>query len=148
MGFPRDSVVKNQLTNAVGTKDEGLIPGLGRSTGEGNGNQYPCLGNPMVGCSPQGHKRVNWAQSSLNTRIVSLPSLIFGLDGKYGGIWSWILWEWDVARACDAWPVSGPSLSPRLSSLPLSAAGSEPLHAVLSGLRGAFGPRGRLCRRC
>ena len=29
--------------------DAGLIPGLGRSPGEGNGNplQYTCLGNPM-----------------------------------------------------------------------------------------------------
>ena len=29
--------------------DAGLIPGLGRSPGEGNGNplQYSCLGNPM-----------------------------------------------------------------------------------------------------
>ena len=29
--------------------DMGLIPGLGRSHGEGNGNpfQYSCLGNPM-----------------------------------------------------------------------------------------------------
>jgi len=29
--------------------DLGLIPGLGRSPGEGNGNpfQYSCLGNPM-----------------------------------------------------------------------------------------------------
>ena len=29
--------------------DSSLIPGLGRSPGEGNGNplQYPCLGNPM-----------------------------------------------------------------------------------------------------
>ena len=29
--------------------DEGLIPELGRSPGEGNGNplQYSCLGNPM-----------------------------------------------------------------------------------------------------
>ena len=31
------------------TEDPGLIPGLGRSLGEGNGNpsQYYCLGNPM-----------------------------------------------------------------------------------------------------
>ena len=31
--------------------DEGLIPGLGRSPGEGNGNllQYSCLENPMDG---------------------------------------------------------------------------------------------------
>ena len=29
--------------------DAGSIPGLGRSSGEGNGNplQYSCLGNPM-----------------------------------------------------------------------------------------------------
>ena len=46
MGFPISSIVKNPLTN-VG--DLGLIPGLGRSTGEGNGNslQYSCLGNSM-----------------------------------------------------------------------------------------------------
>ena len=44
--FPGASVIKNPLTNAGGT---GLIPGSGRSPGEGNGNplQYPCLGNPM-----------------------------------------------------------------------------------------------------
>ena len=31
--------------------DTGLIPGLGRSPGEANGNpiQYSCLGNPMDG---------------------------------------------------------------------------------------------------
>ena len=46
MGFPSSSIVKNPLTN-VG--DLGLIPGLGRSPGEGNGNplQYSCLGNSM-----------------------------------------------------------------------------------------------------
>ena len=45
-GFPGGSVVKNPPVN-VG--DAGLIPGLGRSPGEGNGNplQYSCLGNPM-----------------------------------------------------------------------------------------------------
>ena len=46
MGFPGDSVVKNPPAN---TGDAGLIPGLGRSPEEGNGNpfQYSCLGNPM-----------------------------------------------------------------------------------------------------
>jgi len=39
-------VVKNPPANA---RAAGLIPGLGRSPGEGNGNplQYSCLGNPM-----------------------------------------------------------------------------------------------------
>ena len=46
MGFPGGSVVKKLPTNAG---DEGLIPGLRRSTGEGNGNplQYSCLGSPV-----------------------------------------------------------------------------------------------------
>ena len=40
-------MVKNLPANAG---DVGLIPGSGRSPGEGNGNplQYSCLGNPMV----------------------------------------------------------------------------------------------------
>ena len=46
LGFPGGSVVKNLSANAG---DVGLIPGLGRSRGEGNGYplQYSCLGNPM-----------------------------------------------------------------------------------------------------
>ena len=45
-GFPDSSVIKNPPANAV---DSGLILGLGRSPGRGNGNplQYSCLGNPM-----------------------------------------------------------------------------------------------------
>ena len=40
---------KNLLANAGDTGDMGMIPGLGRSPGEGNGNllQYSCMGNPM-----------------------------------------------------------------------------------------------------
>ena len=39
--------VKNLLANAGDVKDMGLIPGLGRSSAEGNGSplQYSCLGN-------------------------------------------------------------------------------------------------------
>ena len=42
-------VVKNSLVNAGDIRDVGLIPGLGRSPGEGNCNplQYSCLGSPM-----------------------------------------------------------------------------------------------------
>ena len=45
-GFPCSSVGKESACNAG---DPGLIPGSGRSPGEGNGNplQYSCLGNAM-----------------------------------------------------------------------------------------------------
>ena len=45
-GFPYSSVDKESACNAG---DPGLIPGSGRSPGEGNGNplQYSCLGNAM-----------------------------------------------------------------------------------------------------
>ena len=46
MGFQSGSMVKNLPANAGISS---LIPGLGRSPGEGNGNplHYSCLGNPM-----------------------------------------------------------------------------------------------------
>ena len=46
MGFPGGSDSKE---SACHTGDVGLIPGLGRSPGEGNGNplQDSCLENPM-----------------------------------------------------------------------------------------------------
>ena len=45
-GFPGGSDAKASACNAG---DPGLIPGLGGSPGEGNGNplQYSCLENPM-----------------------------------------------------------------------------------------------------
>ena len=49
LGFLGGSVVKNPPANAEDSGDMGSIPGLGRSSGEGNGNllQYSCLENPM-----------------------------------------------------------------------------------------------------
>ena len=49
IGFPSGSVLKNPLANAGDAGDMGLISGLGRSPGVGNGNpfQYSCLGNPI-----------------------------------------------------------------------------------------------------
>ena len=43
------SVVKNPSANAGDSGDTGLIPGSGRSPGEGNGNpfHYSCLKNSM-----------------------------------------------------------------------------------------------------
>ena len=41
-------MIKNPPANAGGARDVGSVPGLGRSSREGNGNplQYSCLGNP------------------------------------------------------------------------------------------------------
>ena len=46
LGFPGGSAGKAAACNAG---DPGSIPGMGRSSGEGNGNplQYSCLENPM-----------------------------------------------------------------------------------------------------
>ena len=43
-------MVMNPLAKAEDTGDTGLIPGLGRSPGEGNDNplEYSCLENPKV----------------------------------------------------------------------------------------------------
>ena len=47
-GFPHSSVGKESACDAG---DPGLIPGLGRFPGKGNGNplQYSCMENPMDG---------------------------------------------------------------------------------------------------
>ena len=44
-------MIKNLPPNEGNAGDTGLIPGLGRSPGEGNGNPlwYSCLKNPMDG---------------------------------------------------------------------------------------------------
>ena len=60
MGFPGGSNGKESACNAG---DQGLIPGLGRCPGDGNGNplQYSCLENSVdkvVGYSPWGRKSV------------------------------------------------------------------------------------------
>ena len=48
-GFRGGSAVKNLPANPRAAGDTGLIPGSGRSPGEGYGNplQYSCLENPM-----------------------------------------------------------------------------------------------------
>ena len=60
MGFPGGSEVKASAGNAG---ELGLIPGLGRSPAEGNGNPTPVFlpgeshgRRSLVGCSPRGHK--------------------------------------------------------------------------------------------
>ena len=61
-GFPGGSDGKESACNAG---DWGSVPGLGRSSGEGNGNplQYSCLENSMkrslAGYSPYGPKELD-----------------------------------------------------------------------------------------
>ena len=70
---PGGAGVKNLPANAGDTKDVGLIPGSGRSLGEGNGNplQYSYLEKSsrprsLVGYSPWGHRvRHDWAHTLL-----------------------------------------------------------------------------------
>ena len=74
-GFPGGSDGEESACN-VG--DLGLIPRLGRSPGEGNGNplQYSCLGNPMdrgacLGYSPPGCKEQHgWASNTFTSYIL------------------------------------------------------------------------------
>ena len=49
LSIPGGSVVKNPPAMAGNAGDSGLIPGSGRSPGEGNGNPlwYSCLADPM-----------------------------------------------------------------------------------------------------
>ena len=48
-GFLSGAVVKNPPANSRNARDMGLIPGLRRSSGIGNGNpvQYSCLENSL-----------------------------------------------------------------------------------------------------
>ena len=71
-GFPKDSAVKNPLANAGDAGDSSLIPALGRSPGEENGNplQYSCLKKfhgqrRLVGYSPWGHKESDMTEHTL-----------------------------------------------------------------------------------
>ena len=63
--FQVAQLVKNPTASAGDTEDHGLIPGLGRSPGEGHGNslQYSCLENPMDREEPGG------LQSILSQRV-------------------------------------------------------------------------------
>ena len=73
-GFPGGSVVKNPPANA---RDLGSIPGLGRSSGEGNGNslQYSCLGNPRDRGAWRGTAhRVTKSQTSLSNSTTTLTN--------------------------------------------------------------------------
>ena len=80
LSFPGVSVVKN-LPSSAG--DTGLIPGWGRSSGEGNGNplQDSCLGKShgqrsLAGYSPRGCKGLDMTERLNNNRIVALQCCV------------------------------------------------------------------------
>ena len=63
-------VVKNLPANVGDRKDQGLIPGLGRSSGGRHGSplQYSCLENShgqrsLAGYSPQGRKELDMTEA-------------------------------------------------------------------------------------
>ena len=75
-------MVKNLPANAGNIRDAGLIPGLGRSPGEGHGNplQYSCLEDPMdrgvAGYSPWGHKELDTTEVTEYTCTHASSNLI------------------------------------------------------------------------
>ena len=82
-GFPDGSVGKESACNAGDTGDTGLIPGSGRSPGEGNGNplQYSCLENPL-------DRGVWWATAhraaKSQTRLSTTALLHLGFELRLG----------------------------------------------------------------
>ena len=69
-------VVKNLPANAEDSRDMGLIPGLGRSPGEGIGSplQFTCLGNPMdSGAWWATDHGITKDKTQLNTHIIFVP---------------------------------------------------------------------------
>ena len=64
-GFPNDTVVKNLPAKAENSRDSGLIPELGRSSGLGNGNpvQYSCLEPTRLQCVVSQRVRHDWART-------------------------------------------------------------------------------------
>ena len=64
-GFPGGAVVKNPPANAGGTREPGLIPGLGRSLGGGNVNllQHSCLKKNPWTEEPGGLQSMGWQRT-------------------------------------------------------------------------------------
>ena len=64
-------MIKNHPANAGDSRDAGLIPGSGRSPGEGNGNslQYYCLESPHEQRSPGGYSPWSHKESDTTERL-------------------------------------------------------------------------------
>ena len=84
---------KGSACRCTSARDMGSIPGLGRSSGEGNGNplQYSCLGNPIDrgawwatvhGVAEIWTQLSNKTTVSLSSSKKSGPLVDFSLDGR------------------------------------------------------------------
>jgi len=76
-GFPDGTVVKNPCANAGDPRDAGLIPGLGRSPGEGNGVALIVnrrLQNAVLGCNLKNDRMilVHFQGKSSNITVIQL----------------------------------------------------------------------------
>ena len=86
ISFPGCSVVKNSPANAGGA---GLIPGWGRSPGEGNGNplQYSCLEREAWRATVHGVAKesdtTQWSNNSNNTLIECIYLLLLTNDFRF-----------------------------------------------------------------
>ena len=99
VGFPGGAVVKTLPISAGDTRDVGLIPGMGGSSGVGHGNllQYSCLENSrdsgrLEGCSIWGHIQLSdWACAPSVVNIIHFHGSIHhpfcevlsGIETKY-----------------------------------------------------------------
>ena len=107
LGFSGGSVVKNLPANAGDERDVGLIPGSGRSPGEGNGNalQLSPLGNPTDrGAWQATVQRVKntWTQLSDSAHMVK-SLLVWNPGGPRAS--SWLVMERvRVPDALRLWP--------------------------------------------
>ena len=117
MRFPGISIGKESTCDA---RDLGLIPGLGKSPGEGHGNplQYSCLENPqgqrnLVGCSPWDRKVSDTTeQLSTHTHTLCLivgatfrkehSSLLFALKVYHSEGSQWI-WPYTANQTLSRW---------------------------------------------
>ena len=126
----------NLPATAGNAGDKGLIPGSGRSPGEGNGNplQYSCLGNPMDGAAWQAivheaaKSQTDWLSTTTTTttgnsvdHLLVLGLVLMGFRKWYPKIWpfgtmSILSWR-NLKKLAEAGSsFSPPVLHPRSSS--------------------------------
>ena len=88
-------VVNNPAASVADARDPGSVPGLGRSSGEGNGNplQYSCLENPMdrgawwatvFGVAKESDTTEHLAAAAARQALAGLPASSWGTFHSWG----------------------------------------------------------------